>query len=198
MSKTGRPSILNEEMANAIIDLLKRGNYLATAAAYVGITPASITAWVRKGNALSVEAEDRELDETEQLFVWFAVEVEKARAWAEIKSVEKIRQAANETWQAAAWYLERTNPRDWGRVSRTEITGADGGAIEIDASSVNRKIEALLSERAILPSVSNVIEAQVVEPDSPPELEPPNTDDVMSKLDSLIEQAPTHRKRLSD
>ena len=196
MSKTGRPSILNEEMANAIIDLLKRGNYLATAAAYVGITPASITAWVRKGNTLSFEAEDRELDETEQLFVWFAVEVEKARAWAEIKSVEKIRQAANETWQAAAWYLERTNPRDWGRVSRTEITGADVG--EIDASSVNRKIEALLSERAILPSVYNVIEAEVVEPDSTPELETPNTDDVMSKLDSLIEQAPARRKRLSD
>ena len=153
--KGGRPTILNKAMADVIIDLLKRGNYLSTASAYVGIKPATITSWVKKGNSLADE--DRELDETEQLFVWFAVEVEKARAFSEIKSVEKIRQAGNESWQAAAWYLERTNPRDWGRITRTEITGADGGAIEIDASSVNRKIEALLVAQA------NVIDVDVVE-----------------------------------
>lgn len=148
--KGGRPTILTKEMAEAIIDLLKRGNYLTTSASYVGINPATITSWVKRGNALAQEQDERELDETEQLFVWFAVEVEKARAWAEIKSVEIIRQAGNETWQAAAWFLERTNPRDWGRITRTEITGADGGAIEIDASSVNRKIEAMLANKVVI------------------------------------------------
>lgn len=166
-SNGGRPTILTKEMAEVIIDLLKRGNYLSTASSYVGISPATITSWAKKGNALAQEQDERDLDETEQMFVWFAVEVEKARAWAEIKSVEIIRQAGNETWQAAAWFLERTNPREWGRVSRTEITGADGGAIEIDASSVNRKIEAMLA--------NNIIDAEVVE-DEQDELSAPLSD----------------------
>lgn len=147
MAKTGRPTVLNVEMKDAIVDLLKRGNYITTAAAAVGISPVTVGAWVRKGEELSNL--ERELDETEQLFVAFSVEVQKARAFAEVQHVETIRQASKENWTASAWWLERTNPKDWGKVSRTEITGADGGAIQIDAESVNRKIEALLANRII-------------------------------------------------
>lgn len=147
MARTGRPTILNQAMADAIVDLLKRGNYITTAARAVGINPVTIGAWVRKGAELAEE--DRELDETEQLFVEFSIEVEKARAFAEVTHVETIRQASKDNWTASAWWLERTNPNNWGKVTRTEITGAGGGAIEIDAESVNRKIEALLSKHVI-------------------------------------------------
>ena len=147
MARTGRPSILNQAMADAIVDLLKRGNYISTAAKAVGINPVTIGSWVRKGNELAEL--DRELDATEQLFVDFAVEVEKARAFAEVTHVENIRQASKDNWTASAWWLERTNPNSWGRVTRTEITGAGGGAIVIDVESVNRKIEALLSKQII-------------------------------------------------
>jgi hypothetical protein len=150
-------------MAEAIVDLLKRGNYISTAARAVGINPVTIGAWVRKGNELSEV--DRELDETEQMFVDFAVEVEKARAFAEVSHVETIRQASKDNWTASAWWLERSNPGNWGRVQRTEITGAGGGAIEIDAESVNRKIEALLS-RQIIDVTAVISESTGVEQDA--------------------------------
>jgi len=150
----GRKTILNQAMFDAIIDLLKRGNYLSTTAKAVGITPATITSWANKGNAILDEERD-DLTPTEQLYASFAIEVEKARGFAEVQNVEVIRRASQDNWTAAAWWLERTNPKSWGRVQRTEITGADGGAIEVDASAVNRKIEAMLANRL-------VIDAQVV------------------------------------
>ena len=150
-------------MFDAIVDLLKRGNYISTTAKAVGISPLTISAWIRKGNELANE--ERDLDETELMFVNFAIEVEKARGFAEVQNVEVIRKASQDNWTAAAWWLERTNPQNWGKVQRTEITGANGGAIEIDAESVNRKIEALLANREVLEAV--VIETQAIEaPDS--------------------------------
>jgi len=154
MATTGRKTILNQAMFDAIVDLLKRGNYVNTTARAVGIDPSNISVWVKKGRDL--EALDRELDETEQMFVLFSHEVEKARAFAEVQNVEVIRKASQDNWTAAAWWLERTSPQNWGRVQRTEITGANGGAIEVDVEAVNRKIEAMLANRS-------VVEAQVVE-----------------------------------
>ena len=45
--------------------------------------------------------------------------------------------------------------RDRGKTVRTEVTGADGGAIEISTEALNRKIEAMLDRQ-------EVIEAEVV------------------------------------
>ena len=145
--KTGRPTILTETKMKAITDLLERGNTYTASAKAVGINPATLSQWVRRGKELSMLS--RQLDETERSFVEFSQAVEKARATAEIRAVEKIRQAGDSSWQAAAWYLERANPQDWGLIRRTEITGANGGAIEIDVEAVNRKLEALIANTVI-------------------------------------------------
>jgi hypothetical protein len=41
--------------------------------------------------------------------------IEKARATAKVSSVAVIRKAATGNWQAAAWFLERSDPANWGR-----------------------------------------------------------------------------------
>lgn len=145
--KTGRPTILTETKMKAITDLLERGNTYTASAKAVGINPTTLSQWVRRGKELSLLS--RVLDDTEQTFVEFSQLVEKARATAEIRAVEKIRQAGDSSWQAAAWYLERANPQDWGLIRRTEITGANGGAIEVDVEAVNRKLEALIANTVI-------------------------------------------------
>jgi transposase-like protein len=150
--RKGRPTLLDETKTKAVVDFLERGNtYTATAKA-VGINPVTLASWLKRGKELSLL--NRELTEQEQLFVDFSMAVEKARAMAEIRALEKIRQAGDSSWQAAAWYLERANPQEWGLIRRTEITGADGGAIQVDVEAVNRKLDAL---------IANVVEAEVVE-----------------------------------
>jgi hypothetical protein len=57
--------------------------------------------------------------------------VESARSAAEIRNVALIQKAANDgTWQAAAWYLERTAWQRWGR--RTMVTGDAGEPIKVE------------------------------------------------------------------
>lgn len=154
--RTGRPTLLTPELMETVVDLLKRGNYISTAAKAVGLNPATISQWVKKGNDLAESG--YELDEYEQAFVIFAQEIEKARSYAQIKAVEVIRNAMPSQWQAAAWYLERTDAQNWGRTVKTELTGADGGAIQVDVDGVMRKLQAV---------TQRVIDAEIVAGDTP-------------------------------
>jgi len=44
-----------------------------------------------------------------------------------------IQRAANDgSWQAASWYLERTQQAKYGKQNRVELTGTDGGTIKLD------------------------------------------------------------------
>lgn len=46
-------------------------------------------------------------------------------------------------WQAAAWLLERRNTPEFGRQTKVEVSGPEGGPIEIDASTEERISEKL-------------------------------------------------------
>lgn len=154
--RPGRKTVLSPEVIQTICDLLKRGNYLGTAAKYVGVAPETVSAWLRRGNDLIAEdRDDDDYDDYERLFMELSLEVEKARSFAEIKAVEVIRNAMPSQWQAAAWYLERTNNREWGKTFRAEVTGDNGGPVQVDVDSVMRKVEAL-TQRV-------VIEAEAIE-----------------------------------
>jgi len=159
MAKQGRKLLLNEEMIAKIVEATQWGNYATVICDYVGITPQTLGNWLRKGEELS-EFDDRDLTDEEQLFVKLFYDIRKARSLSEMRAVEKIRKAGEQDWKAAAWFLERTATPRWGRVDRTEITGVDGGAIEISAESVSRKLEALMAKASS--DGIEVIEAEVI------------------------------------
>jgi hypothetical protein len=80
-----------------------------------------------------------------------------------------IQKAANEgTWQAAAWFLERTNPRKWGRHETVEIGVAEDKPLESSeiATLLDQRI-ARMRERTI-----GAIEVEATESDEndPPSL----------------------------
>ena len=149
MAKQGRKLLLNEAMIAKIVEATQYGNYATVICDYVGISTVSLANWLRKGEELS-EKDEAELTDEERLFVKLFFDVRKARGLSEMRAVERIRKAGEQDWKAAAWFLERTATARWGRVDRTEITGADGGAIAIDAEVVSRKLEAMMANQGVL------------------------------------------------
>lgn len=103
----GRPSKLTDERAERILDALRAGNYLETAARYAGVSYDTLNEWRKR-------------------FPEFSEAVEKARADAEARNVAVLQQAARTKWQAAAWWLERSFPGRWGRRDEVNVSGNVG------------------------------------------------------------------------
>jgi hypothetical protein len=159
---TGRPTLLTPQVQETIVNAVRIGSYLDDAASLAGINRATLFRWIAWGKDANDKAEEGlELDERDETYRDFCDAVEKARADATLRNIGVIQTAAQDgSWQAAAWYLERTNPRKWGRHDTVELTGTDGGAIQVEVSAkdtLRAKFEA--AERAAL----EVIEAEVVE-----------------------------------
>lgn len=117
----GRPSKLTPEVQDRIVQAIQAGNYIEVAAQYAGVHKGTLYRWLQ-------QADDPEADD---IYRDFRDAVESARSAAEVRNVALIQKAANDgTWQAAAWYLERTSWQRWGR--RTMVTGDSGEAIKVE------------------------------------------------------------------
>ena len=136
----GRNTKLTAEVQSAIVAALRAGNYQETAAAYAGISEATFYAWLERGR-----------NEPQSIYSEFLEAVERAKAAAEVRDIALIDKAAQDgSWQAAAWKLERKYPNRWGRINRTEISGPEGAAVQIEVSAKQTLAEKLagMLERA--------------------------------------------------
>lgn len=149
--KAGRNApTINDERVKVLIASLKNGAYVETACAYSGIGTSSVYRWIERGRAEEDRLQAGEApnpEETPYWEIWDAIE--KARSEATLRNITLIQTAAqNGSWQAAAWFLERTAPKLYGRRSYNEVTGANGGAVEVALSvdDLNAKIASLMGE----------------------------------------------------
>ena len=100
----GRRSKRTPERESRLLSALSAGNTRQAACFYAGISDETLANWMRR----SLE---------------FLERVKKAEADAEVRMVAQVARAAQEgTWQAAAWWLERRRPEDYGRRDRVEVT----------------------------------------------------------------------------
>jgi transposase len=120
----GRPTKLDPTVAGLIVEALKAGNYLETAAAYAGIDKATLHRWLKDGRA----GKSPELVE-------FCASVEKAVAHAEVIAVASITAAGKRNWQALAWRLERMHEH-WRRRDRIETRQVDKDGNDAPVSGV--------------------------------------------------------------
>lgn len=146
----GRNSKLTPDVQGRIVEALKHGNYQDAAAAYAGISEATFHNWMNRGREESRRLADGEKPTTRETpYLEFLEAVEKARSEAEVRNVMYIQRAAQDgTWQAAAWFLERSHPRKWGRKDRHEHVGDNGEPIKVSVSTaeLEEKVKTLLAE----------------------------------------------------
>ena len=136
--KQGRPTKLTTEVQDKIVRAVATGNWLDTACAYAGVDASTVRRWMAKGEG----------DDAPEPFRSFCTSIKGAKAEAEVRAVALIQKAAQDgTWQASAWYLERSFPDRWGR-HRLEITGANSEPVrvEVDMDSLESKIKSLLNK----------------------------------------------------
>lgn len=141
----GRPPKLTPELTQKIIEAMRAGCYLETAAAYAGVHVDTLRDWLRKGAAGKSKAHKE-----------FSLALEKAEGDAELQSLATIREIGGRgttikitktvtrpdksvevtveerplrEWTAAAWYLERRRPGRWGR-RVVELQGKDGAELK--------------------------------------------------------------------
>lgn len=128
---------LDSAVSARILNFIRAGSYVETAAAAAGIDRSTLHRWLKRGS------------EGEEPFASFGDAVTAALAEAELRDLARIDRAAETQWQAAAWKLERRNPKMWGRREYTELTGADGGPIKYERLSeceLDVEIERLSAE----------------------------------------------------
>lgn len=116
-------SKLTEELIKEAARLIEAGNYQKHVAQALGVDESTWYRWLREGE----QSEDEN-----DLKYKFYQSIKKAEAKAVARNVALIQRAAQEgNWQAAAWWLERKFPSEWGKKDKLDIGADDGLRIEI-------------------------------------------------------------------
>jgi transposase-like protein len=127
---TGRPTDCTPEVTEAVCAELREGLSIASACAAGGIARSTYHDWLQRASEGPPFSDFRDA-------------TTKARAVGTRSLEVTVRTAALDDWRAAAWMLERKAPEDWSK--RTEITGKDGGPVEVH--NVTAMIDAELAAR---------------------------------------------------
>ncbi len=130
--RTGRKLILdaNPQKVEDLINNLRLGLYVNQACELTGISLSSYYGWKAKAEEIEERDDDNPIP-ADQLFLDFLDAVKKARATAEAYHLRNVRDAGETSWQASAWWLERSAPERWGRRERVEVVGKDEGPLRI-------------------------------------------------------------------
>jgi hypothetical protein len=101
---------LSSSVEQAICQAILAGSSIEVAAEYVGIGRRTFYRWCSRGRKAK-----------RGVFWHFWHALKKARAAAEVRTVARLLDAAPQTWQAAAWWLERKAPNRWALRDRREL-----------------------------------------------------------------------------
>lgn len=139
----GRPTLLTPEVIEEVRRILPVCLYLETVASYLGICRETLRQWLKRGQRERNRQRKNPKSKNclkESIYVEFLDTYKKALAEGEIHDTGVIKKASQESWQAAAWRLERRFPSRWGRKDKA-----------IDDEQINKAIEAQLEKLAPKP-----------------------------------------------
>ncbi len=114
---------------------MKGGADLETACDYAGVSVALVYKALERGKVAyeRENTEGKKVSDVEQEYLALWADLKKSRADAIVRNVAHVQQAAqNGSWQAAAWWLERTVPHTYAKKpsSNPQVETANNPAIE--------------------------------------------------------------------
>ena len=117
-----RPTKLTKKLAEQLTDLIREGNYMETACAYVGVDSSTVRKWTKRGirERERMEKTGDAVIPNEKIYFDFSKLLEKANAESEMNRIENIKRLSIEDWKASAWFLERRFPQRWAKKERYE------------------------------------------------------------------------------
>jgi hypothetical protein len=114
---------VNVENLQQLIQALRNGSDLETACAFAGVSSQEVYRGLERGK---FEAEkilagsEANAEESQNLELWQTLK--KARADAIVQNVAFVQKAArNGDWKAAAWWLERAVPEQYGKRTPKQV-----------------------------------------------------------------------------
>ncbi len=145
----GRPTTLTPETSEIIVQAVRLGAPLEMAAKYAGVGERSLFRWVEDGKA----SED---DENIYRQLWH--QIEQATAENCLRSLQRLQQAAEgekdglgewirkPEWKVDMELLARKYPKDFGLKRQVELTGADGGPVEVEFKEIKKVTDEMSDE----------------------------------------------------
>lgn len=133
--KTEPLFVTDPSIEERIMIALTRGASFDIAAHYAGVDPETFRKWRKKGKMVRELEDEERKAHAYSIYYDFWRKCQKMRAIAACTWLQKIDDAANVHWQAAAWKLERAYPETYGRTEKVTITN--------DRSDVEKAKEAV-------------------------------------------------------
>ena len=111
---------LSQQQRDVCVQVIRDGGTDRAAFGSAAISESTFYDWMKRGEDLVGQTK---LTRVQTAQVQFLEDIKKARAEAEIRAMRVIQVAMAEHWQAAAWYLERRYPGQYGRREVVEHAG---------------------------------------------------------------------------
>jgi len=147
---------LTPELQEQLTKYIEVGNYVKDACHMVGISRWTYYRWIKRGEkALELEEKGKKIPASEKKYCDICDTIKKAEAKAIIRNVLIIQKAAEKTWQAAAWWLERAHYKDWGIKKQIGGTGEEPIKIEIKNEDLENQIIKQLDKMRERANVNN-------------------------------------------
>lgn len=183
-----RKTKLTEERRDSLVALIEGGSYANKAALASGISERTFYRWLTRGENAAKDCEQweeaqgqwQELSPEEQalspellpdestkpsdddwLYYTFWRDVKRAESLAEAKAIKEVRSAAYDSWQAAAWFLERRF--GWTRNDKVEVEGTVQHKLGLGASAEELEAARQRLEAARTKEIEPAVEVDAVE-----------------------------------
>lgn len=122
-----QPTLYSKEMHKKIVDAIRKGASIKDAGILAGLGKDTLDTWLYNG---------RHEPEKYPHFAKLSDDLETCKAEKRLRLVEQIDQTALSgapgTWQAAAWRLERDDPKNWGRKDKVEVQNTGGPQTQLN------------------------------------------------------------------